>query len=142
MNPNPFASLNHFTVPVMRAMTVPLFQSTQLRSLDSESAGKICASVRSYPLREGSGALGSPRDIARSAPTISAAERHVRHRCRRMLAGIPLDRAGAGRTAQRVSGLVAMDEVKDLRGVVRVWTRLTHRPSDDPWPCATTQGYG
>jgi hypothetical protein len=61
----------------------------------------------------------------------------VGHRRRRVLSGVPLDGAGARRTAERPSGTVARDEVKDLRRVVRIWTRLTHRPSDDPSSCAT-----
>jgi hypothetical protein len=142
MKPNPFASLNHFTVPVMRAMTVPLLQSTQLRSLDRRLSGQnLCKCLRSA-VREGSGTLGSPCYVTGDAAAIPAAEGDVRHRRRRVLTGISLDGSGTGWTAQRCSGLVAADEVKDLRWVVRVWTRLTHRPSDDPWPCATTQGYG
>ena len=59
-----------------------------------------------------------------------------------MLTGIALYSAGTRWTAQRCSRAVAADEVKDLRGVVGIWTRLTHRPSDDPSPQATFQGFG
>ncbi len=59
-----------------------------------------------------------------------------------MLAGVALDSAGARWAAERRSGPVAADKVKDLRGIVRIWTRLTHRTSDDPKPCATFQGFG
>jgi len=59
-----------------------------------------------------------------------------------VLTGIALDRAGTRRTAERLAGPVAADKVKDLRGVVRIWTWLTHRPSDDQSPMATFQGSG
>jgi hypothetical protein len=59
-----------------------------------------------------------------------------------VLAGIALDGPGTRWTAQWCSGPVAANEVKDLRGVVRIWTRLTHRPSDDPSPQAMFQGFG
>jgi len=66
----------------------------------------------------------------------------MRHWRRGVLTGISLDCAGTRRTAERLAGPVTADEVKDLRGVVRIWTRLTHRPSDDPSPIATSQGPG
>jgi hypothetical protein len=59
-----------------------------------------------------------------------------------VLTGIALDRAGTRRTAERLAVPITADQVKDLRGVVRIWTRLTHRPSDDPSPLATFQGSG
>ena len=57
-----------------------------------------------------------------------------------MLTGVALDRAGTGWATERRAQSVTMDEVKDLRGVVRIWTRLTHQPSDDLRPCATFPG--
>src|SRR3954470_13014159 len=54
MNPKPFASLNHFTVPVMRAITLsfPLQRGLTVTTMrpvtqqcDAQSAGKFCASV-------------------------------------------------------------------------------------------------
>ena len=66
----------------------------------------------------------------------------MRRGWRGILTGIALDRAGARWTAQRLAGPITTDQVKDLRGVVRIWTRLTHRPSDDPSPMATFQGPG
>ena len=59
-----------------------------------------------------------------------------------VLPWIALDSAGARRTAERRPGSVARDKVKDLRGIVRIWTRLTHRPSDDPSLAATFEGSG
>ena len=59
-----------------------------------------------------------------------------------VLSGVALDIAGARWTAERRTGSVAGDEVKDLRGIVRIWTRLTHRPSDDPSLAATFEGCG
>jgi hypothetical protein len=113
-----------------------------LRSLDRRLSGQNLCAFQGYAFREGSWTLGSPCDVAGSAAAIATAQSHVRHRRRRMLTRISLDCARAGWTAQRVSGLVAADEVKDLRGIVRIWTRLTHRPSDDPWPCATIHAQG
>ena len=66
----------------------------------------------------------------------------MRHRGWGVLPWVALDGAGARRTAERRSGSVARDEVKDLRGIVRIWTRLTHRPSDDPSLAATFEGSG
>lgn len=59
-----------------------------------------------------------------------------------MLAWVALNGARARWTAERRSGSVARDKVKDLRGIVRIWTRLTHRPSDDPSLAATFEIYG
>ena len=53
----------------------------------------------------------------------------MRHRGWGILGWISLDRPGTRRTAERNSVPVAVDEMKNLRGVVRVWTRLTHLPS-------------
>jgi hypothetical protein len=66
----------------------------------------------------------------------------MRRGWRGILTGITLDRAGTRRTAERLAGPITADQVKDLSGVVRIWTRLTHRPSDDPSPMATFQGSG
>ena len=51
-----------------------------------------------------------------------------------MLSRVTLDRTGTGGATERRARPITMDEMKDLRGVVRIWTRLTHRPSDDPGP--------
>lgn len=64
------------------------------------------------------------------------------HRPWRMLSRIALDGSGTRGTAERGSGPVSADEMKDLRGIVRIWTRLTHRPSDDRSFCATNKGSG
>ena len=59
-----------------------------------------------------------------------------------MLPRVALDGAGARWTTEGRTGSVARNEVKDLRGIVRIWTRLTHRPSDDPSLAATFEGSG
>jgi hypothetical protein len=59
-----------------------------------------------------------------------------------VLPRIALDSAGTRRTTEGRTGSVARYEVKDLRGIVRIWTRLTHRPSDDPSLAATFEGSG
>jgi hypothetical protein len=56
----------------------------------------------------------------------------VRHGRRRVLAGVTLNGSGTGGTAERRSGPVSANKVKDLRGIVGIWTWLTHRPSDEP----------
>ncbi len=61
---------------------------------------------------------------------------------RRMLAWVALDGSGTRRTAERRAGAVTADEMKDLRGIVSIWTRLTHRPSDDPNSSATVKSRG
>ena len=43
---------------------------------------------------------------------------------------------------ERRPGAVGVDEMKHLRGIVRIWTRLTHRPSECPAPCASAGGCG
>jgi len=85
---------------------------------------------------------GSAGDITGDATTLAAPKRHVRHRPGWMLPRIALDGSGARGTTERSSGAVSADEMKDLRGIVRIWTRLTHRPSDDPSSFATTKGLG
>ena len=47
----------------------------------------------------------------------------------RVMGGIPLDCPRTGRAAQWRSRPIAVDEMKHLRGIVRYWTRLAHRPS-------------
>ena len=59
-----------------------------------------------------------------------------------MLTGVALDSARARWTTKWSPGSVVRDQVKDLRGIVRIWTRLTHRPSDDPSLAATFEGSG
>jgi hypothetical protein len=87
----------------------------------------------------GSGGTGN---VTCGATAVSTAERHVRHGWRGVLTGIAFDGAGTRWTAERLAVPITADKVKDLRGVVRIWTRLTHRPSDDPSPIATFQGPG
>lgn len=84
---------------------------------------------------------GCTGDVAGNAAALAAAKRHMRHRPGWMLPRIALDGSGARGTAERRSGAVAAYEMKDLRGIVRIWTRLTHRPSDDPSAFAT-KGHG
>ena len=85
---------------------------------------------------------GSAGDVTGDATTLAAPKRHVRHGSGRVLPRIALDGSRARRTAERSSGAVSADEMKDLRGIVRIWTRLTHRPSDDPSSFATTKDPG
>ena len=66
----------------------------------------------------------------------------MRHWSRRVLRRIPIDCSRTGRTAERDSRPVAVDEVKDLRGIVRIWTRLTHLPSGILLIVALTSGCG
>jgi hypothetical protein len=47
-----------------------------------------------------------------------------------VLSRLALDRTGTRRTTKRSTRSIAVDEVKNLSGIIRVWTRLTHRPSD------------
>ena len=84
---------------------------------------------------------GSAGDVPGDAAALAASERHMRHRSGWMLPRIALDGSGARGAAERRSGTVAAYEMKDLRGIVRIWTRLTHRPSDDPRSFAT-KGHG
>lgn len=53
----------------------------------------------------------------------------MRHRSGRVAGRIALDDAGAGRAAQRPTRPIAVDEIESLCGIVRVRTRLAHRPS-------------
>jgi hypothetical protein len=66
----------------------------------------------------------------------------MRHWWWGVLPGVALDSARARRTAEWRPGSIVRDEVKDLSGIVRIWTRLTHRPSDDPSLAATFEGSG
>lgn len=84
---------------------------------------------------------GGAGNVPGDAAALAAAESHVRHGSGWVLPWIALDGSGARGTAERRSGTVAAYEVKDLRGIVRIWTRLTHRPSDDPNAFAT-KGHG
>ncbi|MBC7926860.1 MAG: hypothetical protein H7039_14505 [Bryobacteraceae bacterium] len=84
---------------------------------------------------------GSAGDVTGDATTLAAPECHVSHRPGWVLPRIALDGSRARGTAERSSGTVSADEMKDLRGIVRIWTRLTHRPSDDPSSFAT-KGHG
>jgi hypothetical protein len=86
----------------------------------------------------GSGCTG---DVPGDAAALAAPKRHMRHGSGWMLPRVALDGSGARRTAEGRSGSVSADEMKDLRGIVRIWTRLTHRPSDDPRSFAT-KGHG
>ena len=58
-----------------------------------------------------------------------AAERHVCVERRRNLARIPLDRPGAGRTAEGRSAAIVADEKKGLSRIVRIRTWLAHEVS-------------
>ena len=58
-----------------------------------------------------------------------AAERHVRVGRRRNLAGIPLDRPGAGRAAKGRPTAIVADEKKGLSRIVRIRTWLAHEVS-------------
>lgn len=70
MKPKPLASLNHFTVPVMRAMTLPYSLSPREPTVFgvSEFWGKFCASICS--VRTGPG-------ISYAAPAALATYRAV-----------------------------------------------------------------
>jgi len=81
--------------------------------------------------------LCSPCDIAGCPSTIAATERDVGHRRRGMLAGVSLYGSRTRWTTEWRSRTVLADEMKDLRGIVSIWTRLTHRPSDNPASRAT-----
>ena len=85
---------------------------------------------------------GGACDIAGESPALPTAQSHLTARRRREVVRRALDLPGARRTAERSSGPVSADEVKDLRGIVRIWTRLTHRPSDDPSSGATARAQG
>ena len=66
--------------------------------------------------------------VCRSSAAL-AAERHVCIRRRWNLAGIPLDRPGAGRTAEGRSAAIVADEKKGLGGIVCIRTWLAHEVS-------------
>ena len=115
-------------------------ESARMRSrLTTEIAGQVLCNCLGNPGScQGVGSRGA-RDITCGATTVATAKCDVGHGSRRMLPRISLDGAGTGGTAEWRSGPVSADEVKDLRGIVRIWTRLTHRPSDDPSSFATTK---
>jgi len=73
--------------------------------------------------------LRRPCDVTGEPAASRAAERHVALRRRRDAIGIALDRAGAGRAAQRGPCPIAGDQVQSLRRVVCIRTWLAHR-----WP--------
>jgi len=167
MKPKPFASLNHFTVPVMRAMadpfsltgelTVPALPAIHRKSgrygvsdcLSPRRRGRPNAVSFNYLLAANSvqvlrasglrskQVLGSACDVAGGPSAIATTEGDVGHRRRGMLAGVSLYGSGTRWTTEWRSRTVLADQVKDLSGIVRIWTRLTHRPSDNPASCAT-----
>ena len=71
-------------------------------------------------------------DVTGRTAAVSATEGDVGHWRRRVLARIALDASRTRWAAEWRARSVVADEVKDLRGIVRIWTRLTHRPSDNP----------
>jgi hypothetical protein len=72
-------------------------------------SGKFCAIVYDCGPELRLSRACSVRDVFRRTTTALTAESHMRHRGRRVLGGIALDRAGAGWTAQRHSIPVAVD---------------------------------
>jgi hypothetical protein len=68
-------------------------------------------------------------DVVRRSPAALAPEGHVGVRRRWNLAGITLDRARAGRTAEGRSTSIVADEEECLGGIVRIRTWLAHMVS-------------
>jgi hypothetical protein len=112
MNPKPFASLNHLTVPVMRAIAAHPRQSARGKS------GQVLCKTTSR-----SGGAGY---VPGHTSAILATESDVGKRGRRILSRIALDRSGAGRTTKGSSVTVTADKGYGLGGIVRVRTWLAH----------------
>src|SRR5439155_19342324 len=81
MKPNPFASLNHFTVPVMRAIETSLGMA-----MFASRKGKFHALRRSAHRRAVPDDLRGASYIARDPSALTTAQRHLRTRRRRHVA--------------------------------------------------------
>jgi len=156
MKPKPFASLNHFTTPLMRDMNLsssrtgancdpdlaatqcgwppdqePYIKINRCTSTGSAIGQEMCTSmVDELELNDlPVRALRGTSDVSGEPAAVAAAERYLRPWRWGRMSRIALNRARARRATEWPATTIARDQVERLGRVIRVRTRLSHAPS-------------